>query len=179
MGVLDQAFAVPGIVIHELGHYLLCRLCGANVREVVFFQRDGPSGYVVHTVPKRLTQHAIIVVGPLLLNSTLGFLLFRAASAELPLALDDLSVLLPLRAIEVALSAILGTSIALHAIPSYADAQSLWRETLDRLGRGQLLAVLAAPLAAGLVLTNHLRRYWIDWFYALALAGVAAWFPVR
>ena len=73
----------------------------------------------------------------------------------------------------------LGGSIALHALPSQADAASLWRVTLDRIAHGQLLAVLAAPVALGLMLANHLRRYWIDWLYAFALAALAVWLPVR
>jgi hypothetical protein len=179
MEFLGAAFALPGIVIHELGHFLLCRLFGAKVQEVVFFQARGPSGYVVHTVPKRLTQHAIIVIGPLLVNSTLAFLLFRAATVALPGALEDLAAMLPLPSIEVLVLSILGASISLHALPSLADAHSLWRETLAHLGRGQLLAIFAAPIAGALVVTNHLRRYWIDWLYALALAGVAIWFPAN
>jgi hypothetical protein len=170
-------FAMPGIVIHELGHYLLCRLCGAPVHEVVFFDSAGPSGYVVHGVPKRLFQHATIVAGPLLLNSILGFLLFRAALADLAPAVTELASGWPVRIGELLVAGLLGASIALHAIPSRADASSLWEVTLERIGRGNLLATLAAPIALVLILANHLRRYWIDWVYALVLAGLAIWLP--
>jgi hypothetical protein len=168
---------MPGIVIHELGHYLLCRLCGAQIHDVVFFDPEGPSGYVVHSVPRRLIQHATIVAGPLILNSILGFLLFRATIADIGPALGDIALGLPTRAVELLVAGVLGASIALHAIPSRADAASLWEVTLDRIGRGHLLATLAAPIALLLLLANRLRRYWIDWVYAIALAGLAVWLP--
>jgi hypothetical protein len=172
-----SAFALPGVVIHELGHYLLCRLCGARVQEVVFFDPVGPSGYVVHSIPRRLVQHATIVVGPLLLNSVLGFLLFRAAAVPMASLLDTDPRTSVLDGVQSAILALLGASIALHALPSQADASSLWRVTLERVGQGQLLAVFAAPLALALMALNQLRRYWIDWVYAAALAALAVWLP--
>lgn len=173
----QDIFSLPGIVIHELGHYLLCRLVGAKVQEVVFFDAAGPSGYVVHQVPRRLRQHLVIVAGPLILNSTLSFLLFRATAATAVGAEVELMRGLPLRAIQAVLATILGASIALQAIPSHADASSLWNVSLDRLQEGNLLAILALPFAVLLIFLNHLRRFWIDWLYLLALAGLAAWFP--
>ncbi len=173
------AFALPGIVVHELGHYLLARLCGAKVQEAVFFEADGPSGYIVHTVPRHLIQHATIVAGPLLVNSTVGFLLFRSATTQIQPTFDALQQLDVLPIVQLILSLVLGASIALHALPSHADATSLWRVTLDRIGKGHLLAVLAAPVALALMLANQLRRYWIDWVYAIGLAVMAVWLPVR
>ena len=172
------AFALPGIVVHELGHFLLARFCGATVQEVVFFEPEGPSGYVVHSVPRHLAQHATIVAGPLILNSSLGFLLFRSAVTQLDLAFAAVQQLSFAPIGQVALLAILGASIALHALPSHADASSLWRVTLDRIGRGQLLAIVAAPVALSLMFANQLRRYWIDWIYAISLAALAVWLPL-
>jgi hypothetical protein len=172
-------FALPGIVIHELGHYLLCRLCGAAVQEVVFFDAAGPSGYVLHSVPRRVVQHVTIVGGPLILNSILGFLLFRATFAQLGLILDRSTGLAALTLLQLVASALVGSSVALHALPSAADASSLWRVILDRVSKGNLLAILAAPIALALMLANRLRRYWIDWIYAAALAAAALWLPVR
>jgi hypothetical protein len=171
------AFALPGVVVHELGHYLLCRLCGAKVQEVVFFDPVGPSGYVVHSIPRRLIQHGTIVVGPLLLNSVLGFLLFRAAAVQLGGLLVHDAPLSPLVVVQTAVLWLLGASVALHALPSQADATSLWRVTLDRLGQGHLLAIAGAPLALALLLANQLRRYWFDWLYAAAVAALAVWLP--
>lgn len=173
------AFALPGIVVHELGHYLLARLCGVTVQDAVFFEPEGPSGYVVHSVPRHLVQHATIVAGPLLLNSSLGFLLFRAAVTQLNRAFEALQQYSFLPVGQVLILAVLGASIALHALPSNADATSLWRVTLDRIGQGQLFAVAAVPVALSLLFANQLRPYWIDWIYALGLAAVAVWLPVK
>lgn len=176
MGV-GALLALPGVVIHELGHFLFCRLCGASVQEVVFFEASGPSGYVVHSIPKQLRQHAVIVFGPLLLNTTLAFLLFRAAESSAGPAEAELARGLPLRALEAVFAVVLGWSIGLQAIPSQADALSLWRVALDRLRAGNLLALLALPCGGLLLLINRLRRYWIDWLYVAGLAVGAAWFP--
>lgn|SRR5579875_223034 len=177
---IHALLVLPGIVIHELGHYLLCRLVGAPVKEVVFFDQAGPSGYVVHTIPRRLRHHLVIVAGPLLLNSALSFLLFRAAASSLGLPggiLLDRSVGFIPRIVQIFLAVLLGTSIALQAIPSLTDASSLWTVALERLERGNLLALGVLPFAGGLILVNYLRRFWIDWLYLALLAALAVWFP--
>lgn len=174
---LDSWLALPGIVIHELGHYIFCRLVGTRVQQVVFFDPRGPSGFVMHAVPRRLRQHLVIVVGPLLLNSTLAFLLFRAAVTSAQAIRDRPSTDLALHLVQVLLAALLGGSIALQAIPSHADAASLWDVALDRLQAGNLLAIFVLPLAALLMLINQLRRLWIDWLYLLLTAALAYWFP--
>jgi len=170
-------FVLPGVVVHEIGHYLLCRVCGARVQEVVFFRADGAGGYVVHSVPRWLAQHAVIVLGPLLLNSAVAFLLFRSVVAGADAAETQMLQGFPLASLQVLVALILGASIGLQAIPSYADARSLWNVTLDRLRHGQILAILAVPGAAALVLVNALRRFWIDWLYVGALIGLAVRFP--
>lgn len=169
--------ALPGVVIHELGHYLLCRLCRVPVTEVVFFEPDGPSGYVVHVVPKRLRQHLAIVCGPLVLNTVLAFLLFRTVAASAARARVDLTHGSVLLAGQLLLAVVVGWSIGLQAIPSRADARSLWDVALQRLRLGNLLAVFAIPLAGGILIVNVLRRYWIDWLFVAALAAAAIWLP--
>jgi len=171
--------ALPGVVIHELGHYLLCRLCRVSVKEVVFFEPSGPSGYVVHVVPRRLRQHLIIVCGPLLLNTGLAFLLFRSAAAAVPEAAANLGAGSPLLTIQLVVAVVVGWSIGLQAIPSRADAISLWDVALDRLRAGNLLALFAVPLAGAILFVNTLRRFWFDWLLVAGLAGVAVWLPLQ
>ncbi len=170
--------ALPGVVIHELGHYLFCQMVGTRVQEVVFFQHDA-SGYVIHTVPKKLRQHAVIVCGPLIVNSILAFLLFRAVASGADGAMVDLQVGDLLSTAQLALATFLGVSIALQAIPSPADASSLWNVAHDRLQHGHLLALLAIPFAAALIGVNQLRRFWIDWLYLIGLAILAIRFSGR
>lgn len=179
MLTLSALIALPGIVVHELGHYLFCRLCGVEVREVVFFQLEGPGGYVVHAVPRRMIQHAVIVAGPLLVNSSLTYLLFRSATADGMLIASGSADDPVTSGLRVGLAVLLGASIGMQAIPSHADAASLWNVAVDHVRRGRLLATLAIPAAALLLLVNLLRRFWIDWLYLGALA-LAAWFlPAR
>ena len=176
-------FFMPGVVIHELAHLLCCRFAGAAVHEVVFYRRGSPPGYVVHTVPRALRWHAAIVVGPLLVNSTLTFLAFHAVRSAGPAlltarmiggfptaTLDDVR-----RAVTVLVTIWLGASIGLQALPSRADTASLWATTIAHLRRGNLFAVGGVPIAGVLHLGNALRRFWFDWAYVV----LVAWLAVR
>src|SRR5690554_2523043 len=128
-----RLLAMPGIVIHELAHYWFCCLVGARVHQVVYFSFGNPAGYVVHSVPRRLREHFAIVVGPFLLNSSLAFLLFVVAGAEIQrlFARSGLVTATPDAVVLVRIAVIvwLGLAIALQALPSSTDAASLWDVT--------------------------------------------------
>ena len=59
----------PGIIVHELGHYLACVLTGTRVREVRWFHPR--EAFVVHDKPKTLGG-VLISLAPFLLNNMLG-----------------------------------------------------------------------------------------------------------
>ena len=75
--ILFRLFELPGVVVHEFAHYFFCRLAGSKVHEVVFFSLGNPAGYVVHSVPRHIRQHALIVLGPFLVNTSIAYALFR------------------------------------------------------------------------------------------------------
>lgn len=57
------AFAAPGIVVHELSHYIACKLTGAKVARVVLISREG--GSVTHGPPKGgIVGQALISMAP-------------------------------------------------------------------------------------------------------------------
>ena len=62
----------PGVIVHELGHLLLCYLCGVPVRQVVLFRIGSPAGFVSHAAPRLLRQHVAISGGPLVVASLLS-----------------------------------------------------------------------------------------------------------
>ena len=75
--IFFRLFELPGVVVHEFAHYFFCRLAGSKVHEVVFFSLGNPAGYVVHSVPRHIRQHALIVLGPFLVNTSIAYALFR------------------------------------------------------------------------------------------------------
>ncbi|MCL4459524.1 MAG: metalloprotease family protein [Chloroflexi bacterium] len=178
---ISALLAAPGVIIHELAHYLFCQLAGAPIHKAVFFRLGNPAGYVVHGSPRRFRGHFAIVVGPLLINSGLAFILFLilvamwggfGATGNPPSGLS------------LWLSPLLlwcGLSISLHALPSRADAASLWQMTRHQLHLGNLSAILGYPVAGAIYLANLLKFLRIDWVYAgiLLWLAIAAAFRVR
>ncbi len=72
-------FGFPGVVVHELAHYIACVLTGVRVFKVKFFSLSGPA-YVVHARPK-LWQSIIVSTAPFFLGSFLGFFLLQNANS--------------------------------------------------------------------------------------------------
>ena len=169
--MLARLLLLPGIVLHELSHYYFCRLVGATVHEVCFFSFGYPAGYVIHTAPKRFRAHCVIVLGPLLINSTVAIALFCAAIVTF----REIAPLDPIDwapgVLRIALALWLGLVAALQALPSSGDAVSLWQVAKWHLRQGNLVAAVAYPVALTIQLTNWLRQVWVDWLYA----GLLLW----
>lgn len=164
---------MPGVVFHELGHFIFCRLVGARVHKVVFFQFGHPAGYVLHSAPSRFVEHLAIVAGPFLVNSAVAFALFRcSSSAWTYLARDNLANTGILAVSLVALW--WGISISVQAFPSKGDARSLWQMANSHLKRGSLLAVTGYPLVVAIYAVDILRSVRVDLGYAMLLLMLAA-----
>src|SRR5262245_6638574 len=74
-GQLIAILTFPGVIAHEAGHMLFCRLKRCAVFDVCFFRVGNPAGYVVHEEPKNFSSAFWIAVGPLVVNSILCILL--------------------------------------------------------------------------------------------------------
>ncbi|MBI2955077.1 MAG: DUF3267 domain-containing protein [Chloroflexi bacterium] len=171
--VMLGLLVLPGVVFHELGHYLFCRLVGVRVHEVVYFRFGNPAGYVVHTTPRHFRDHFAIVVGPFVVNSLAGFLLFISVVGKWtrPYATAGIEW----QWIVVWTIALwLGVSLSLQAFPSKGDARSLWQAASRHVRRGNILALVGYPVVGLIYLANVLRRLWLDWLYAAALITVSA-----
>ncbi|MBI4317810.1 MAG: DUF3267 domain-containing protein [Chloroflexi bacterium] len=170
--MLIGLLSLPGVVFHELGHYVFCRLAGARVHEVVFFRFGNPAGYVVHTAPKHFREHFAIVVGPFLVNSAVGFALFWSVTSRWGKALS----VSDLQSLALATAALwLGTSVSLQAFPSKGDARSLWQVANRHLRHGNILAALGYPAVGTIFLVNLLRILRLDWIYTGALLVLSVW----
>jgi hypothetical protein len=157
----------PGVIVHELGHLLLCLLSGVAVRQVVLFRIGSPAGFVAHAAPRLLRQHLAISSGPLILASALALSLFVLV---LRLISTRPGYWWPLAAL---IGIWLGWSIALEAWPSSGDAAALRRSATLQLRQLNPGATLALPLAWLLLLVNAARRLRAHWLYAGLLAVAA------
>jgi len=144
----------PGVVVHELAHALFCLLSGVKIYKINLFQFQKVAGYVVHAEPKGFISSWLISFGPLVVNSYLAMWLFAQVR--------------PLYSLWDLLWLYLGIAIALQAIPSTGDAESLLLMANRNFWKNPLV-ILLYPLVLVLYLLNLLKRFYFDWAYAIFL----------
>ena len=174
-GALISWITFPGVIVHEFGHFLFCRLRRIAVYDAVFFRLGNPAGYVVHGNSPDFLSTFLICVGPLIVNTLLC--LFICLPAYIPFKVfgqnfDRLSNVGFAAAFGILLNYLvlwLGVSIGMHAFPSTQDAMNLWQAAKQRAGSGDILAVLSLPLAALIFVANLLRFFWFDYIFGLAV----------
>ena len=160
-GCLIALLTFPGVIVHELGHYLFCRLLGVPVAKVCLFRLGNPAGYVIHAQPDNALQHLLISLGPFFVNTILGAAV--AAPVTAPVARFQPGPYWTYALIW------LGIAIAMHAFPSIGDAASLWQGIWR--GRGCCLAKLIALPFVGLIYLGALgKMVWLNIVYGIAVA---------
>ena len=158
-GFLITLLTFPGVMVHELGHVVFCRLLGIRVAKVCFFRFGNPAGYVLHEEPANALQHMLISYGPFFVNTVLGAAV--AAPATVPL-LHFTDGRLPYLFIW------LGISIAMHAFPSTGDAASLWQGIWH--GRGCCLwRLIALPFVMLIYLGALGSIFWLNLVYGIVV----------
>lgn len=163
IGCLLSVLTFPGVIVHELGHVIFCRLFGVPVAEVCLFRFGNPAGYVLHAEPENAVQHLFIAFGPFFANTVLGAL----AAAPVTIPLRDFHSLQPWQYGLLWL----GISIAMHAFPSTGDAASLWQGIWR--GRGCCLArLIAVPFVGVIYLGALAKMVWLDVIYGIGVAVV-------
>lgn len=159
--------SIPGVVVHELGHQILCHLTGTRVLKVCYFRFGIPAGYVMHERPRSVWRHMLISLGPFFVNTAAAFVLgWLALSGRFPGASVWTAKVLPLW---------LAVAIAMHAFPSYGDAQS-FLDAVWTKGAGFLAKLLGTPVAFLMYLGAFLGNYGLDLVFGL---GVGMWAPWR
>jgi len=146
----------PGIVVHELAHYLGCLALGVRVHEVVLFRFGDPVGYVDHDIPRAYWRRIVVTMAPLVINTGVALATFWAsARVAAPLAL---------------VAIYLGVVTLLNSIPSSIDARALLPHS--RLGYLHPLFILTLPLIVILLVANRLRAHGFSVAYTGAISGV-------
>lgn len=167
-GFIIAIVTFPGVIVHEFGHMLFCKLRGVAVLDYCFLRFGNPAGYVVHEIPKDFTTTFLISVGPFIANSVLCFVI--CLPAVLPFQFFGIKD--PVSYVVLWL----GISIGMHAFPSPQDAQGLWQHAKVAAKQGNILAMLSFPLV-GLIYVGHIASmFWADYLYGLA---IGLWLPAK
>lgn len=157
---LITLLTLPGIPVHELGHQLFCHLTGTRVLRVRYLRFGIPPGYVEHERPRSAFRHILIGLGPLFVNSLLGFgLAWLALAGHIPGSTIWTARVLPLW---------LAVAFASQAFPSFGDAESILDGVWSR-GSGFLAKLLGTPVALLMFLGAFLGRIGLDLVYGLLL----------
>lgn len=145
----------PGVILHELGHFIFCFLSGVKVFRVKFFSFKKHAGFVEHAEPKNFIQSLLISFGPLTVNSLVSLILFSQITPP---------YFSGLRAFEIWL----GIASALHAFPSGGDAKTLTVLSTKQLLKNPL-AVLGYPFVLIIYVLNFLKRFHLHFIYVAIL----------
>jgi len=162
--------SIPGVIVHELGHQILCHLTGTRVLKVCYFRFGIPAGYVMHERPRSVWRHMFISLGPFLVNTTVAFALgWLALNGHLPGASVWTAKVLPLW---------LAVAIAMHAFPSFGDAESFLDAVWTR-GAGFFAKLLGTPVALLMFLGAFLGNYGLDLLFGLGIGWLGPWYLPR
>lgn len=104
-----------GIILHEISHYLMCKLLGLHVEEIKLLdiRRNGKLGYVIHEKPSNFIKSVLVSTSPFLINHIAGFLLlFYSIKMQSSILIFIVSIFISF-------------SLFFHAIPSMTDIKNL------------------------------------------------------
>ena len=159
-GVIVAALTFPGIIIHELGHLLLCRLTGVRVNAYALLQMQEPYGYVIHEEPDSVFKNFLITFGPFFVN-TIAIAAFLVLGTFVSTFVSIAGWIFVWLAI----------SAGMHSFPSKQDANSLWTQMWGTVKQGKALNLVFAPFVALIYLGSLLSVLWIDLIYTMVVAG--------
>jgi len=150
-----QLLFAPGVIVHELAHYLTCKLLLVPVYEVRLFSFGETAGYVEHAVPQSYTKRLLVALAPFAVNLAVATAAFWGGT----------QLTGPVFAVPLAV----GVVVIAHSLPSSTDARTLFPHST--LGYLYPLFLLSLPLIVALLLANWLRPYGFGFVYTLGVAG--------
>lgn len=164
-GFLISILTFPGVIVHEAAHKFFCDRAGVKVRAVCYFRFGNPAGYVIHEAARSMKNSFLIAAGPLILNSTLSFLIALMAFASRAYQGAGAKPIVFVVLLWLALS------IGMHAMPSIEDAQafSISAKSMNRQG---VFYLVALPFLGLVTLANILKYFWFDLIYACILSYI-------
>lgn len=159
-GFIISCATFPGVIVHELGHVAFCKFTKTPVRDVCYFRLGNPAGYVIHDRPISVWRHILIGIGPLFVNTFLGFLIGLIA------ALSHLNI--DRQPILGMIVWWLAVSIAMHSFPSVGDAKSIWKAIWSE-GAPVTARILGSPLVVLIFVGAIGSIFWLDLAYGVGI----------
>jgi hypothetical protein len=160
-GWLISIATFPGVIVHEAGHLLMCKLARVAVFDVCFFRVGNPAGYVIHEQSDDFRKVFLISMGPFFANTVLCVVFCSAAFVPV----WELEVSDPLAYFFYWL----GLSIGMHAFPSTTDLKHIWKLAPAETKKGSVLAMVSFPVVGLLYVLNFARVVWADLGYGIAI----------
>lgn len=161
-GFIISIFTFPGVIVHELAHQFFCRILKIPVFKVCYFRIGNPCGYVIHESPQSPWASLLVGVGPLFVNTGIGFLV------AFP------SILGALKFHEAgwidAFLIWLGFSIAMHSFPSGGDAANIWKSVMAS-GNSIGVKLVGVPLVGLIWMGAAGSFFWLDAIYGVFIVG--------
>jgi hypothetical protein len=151
----------PGVIVHEIGHQLFCRLFRVAVLDVCYFRFGNPAGYVVHETPRIAWEHVLIGMGPFFVYTVVGDII--ALPGAIPVLDLGSGTVLDFCLVW------LGVSIAMHAFPSTGDARSMW-QAVHAPEASLRVRMIGVPLVGLIYLGSIGSIFWLDALYGFGVA---------
>jgi hypothetical protein len=151
----------PGVIIHELAHKLFCQWTGTKVIEVCYFRFGNPAGFVIHEQQPNIWKHVLIGIGPLFVNTVLGFAIGLLLLPMAGMSGDAGTVL-------NGLVGWLAVSIAMHSFPSTGDAKNIWAAVWQK-GAPISAKFVGTPLVGLIFLGAIGSIFWLDLIYGIGV----------
>lgn len=165
-GGLIALATFPGVMMHELSHYLMCRLFSVHVSEIKLFSlkpahftfsSEVPLGWVSHTIPKKYYQTVLISSAPIVFNTIVAVALYISALTYFQIGPFHYVLLY------------LGFCCAVNAFPSKGDGNVLLNSAREELRKKNYFAILSYPIILVIFVMHYLSRAWLDFAYGCIL----------
>lgn len=146
----------PGIILHEISHYITCKLLGVKVDEVKLLSFKGDSlGYVKHQLPKSYTKRFLIIFSPFIINNTITiYLIYLITLGNQNIFINFILIYLSF-------------SLSSHSISSRADISMIFpKYKFDYINP---LFLLSLPITIIIYLVIKYKNRYFNYIFAILL----------
>ena len=162
-GFLISLITFPGVIVHELGHLIFCKLMKVPIYDVKYFQMQNPCGYVAHEPTDSPWKTFIISIGPFIVNTIIGIIIMFPISLELFVFKNYYNPI-------YFILGWIGISILMHAFPSSGDAKVLYANVIKNSEISFLVKIFVLPVVGLIYLGSIGSVIWLDLFYAVNIS---------
>jgi len=168
MSSLIQYITFPGVIFHELGHVIFCKLAKVKIYRISYFKFGATLGFVEHEAPQKLHQSFFISIGPLILNSIICLIFTAIFFRTLFVSVSHVDLL-------ILVFWWIGFSAGVHAFPSVDDIENFKNSVYER-SRWSLFRIISLPFVYIFSLVKKFEYIEARLIYASTLGIVLPFF---